>query len=41
MFENAFSSAVSIMLFVFGVSIAFIFISGYLWSRERKRVSLE
>jgi hypothetical protein len=41
MFENAFTSAVSMMLFVFGVSIAFIFVSGYLWSRERKRILLE
>jgi heme/copper-type cytochrome/quinol oxidase subunit 4 len=41
MFENAFASAVSMMLFVFGISIAFIFVSGYLWSRERKRILLE
>jgi heme/copper-type cytochrome/quinol oxidase subunit 4 len=41
MFENTFASAVSMMLFVFGVSIAFIFVSGYLWSRERKRILSE
>ena len=41
MFENAFDSAISIVLFVLGISIAFIFLSGYLWSRERKRILLE
>jgi len=41
MFENALTSAVSMLLFVFGVSIAFIFFSGYLWSRGRKSILLE
>lgn len=41
MFENALSSAVTIALFVFGVSIAFILFSAYLWSRERKRILLD
>jgi len=41
MFENAFANAVSMVLLILGISIAFIFLSGYLWSRERKRVLLE
>ena len=41
MFENAFANAVSMVLLVFGISIAFIFLSGYLWSRERKKAILE
>jgi Na+/proline symporter len=41
MFENAISGAVSMLVFFFGVSIAFIIFSGYLWSRVRKRVLLE
>ncbi|MCW4008299.1 MAG: hypothetical protein NWF09_06420 [Candidatus Bathyarchaeota archaeon] len=41
MFENAFSNAVSMLLLLLGISIAFIFLSGYLWSRDRKRILLE
>ncbi len=40
MFEDAFASAVSMLLFFFGVSVAFIIFSGYLWSRVRKRLLL-
>jgi hypothetical protein len=41
MFEEAFAGAVSMLLFFFGVSAAFIIFSGYLWSRVRKRLLLE
>ncbi|MGB9915004.1 MAG: hypothetical protein ACPLIG_03245 [Candidatus Bathyarchaeales archaeon] len=41
MFENAFNNAVSMLLLLFGITIVFIFLSGYLWSRERKRILLE
>jgi hypothetical protein len=40
MFEDAFAGAVSMLLFFFGVSVAFIIFSGYLWSRVRKRLLL-
>jgi hypothetical protein len=41
MLKNIFPNAVSMMLFCFGVSIAFIFFSAYLWSRVRQKVLLE
>ncbi|MEM2107880.1 MAG: hypothetical protein QXL10_01155 [Candidatus Bathyarchaeia archaeon] len=41
MFDNAFNIAVSMLLLLLGISIAFIFLSGYFWSRERKRILLE
>jgi hypothetical protein len=41
MFENAFANAVSMLLLVFGVSVAFIILSGYLWSRVRQKRQLE
>jgi ABC-type transport system involved in multi-copper enzyme maturation permease subunit len=37
MFENSFANAVSMLLLFFGVTIAFIIFSAYLWSRERKK----
>ena len=37
MLENAIGSAVSMLLLFFGVSIAFIIFSGYLWSRVRRK----
>jgi len=40
MFEDAFAGAVSMLVFFFGVSVAFIIFSGYLWSRVRKRILL-
>jgi hypothetical protein len=41
MFEDAFAGAVSMLVFFFGASVAFIVLSGYLWSRVRKRILLE
>ena len=38
MLENIFPNAVSMLLFCFGVSIAFIFFSACLWSRVREKV---
>jgi hypothetical protein len=38
MFESAFVDAVRMLLFFFGLSMAFIIVSGYLWSRQHKRV---
>ena len=40
MFEDAFAGAVSMLVFFFGFSVAFIIFSGYLWSRVRKRLLL-
>ena len=41
MFEEAMSGAVSMLVFFFGVSVAFLIFSGYLWSRTRKRILLD
>jgi hypothetical protein len=41
MFEEAMSGAVSMLVFFFGVSVAFLIFSGYLWTRTRKRMLLE
>jgi D-alanyl-lipoteichoic acid acyltransferase DltB (MBOAT superfamily) len=40
MLENAYTTAVTMLLVFFGVSIAFIIFSAYLWSRERRKVLL-
>jgi hypothetical protein len=37
-YETAFNSAVTMLLVFFGFSIAFIILSGYLWSRQQKRI---
>ena len=37
MLENTYTNAVTMLLLFFGVSIAFIFFSAYLWLREQKR----
>jgi hypothetical protein len=36
MFEKTALDAVAMLLFFFGLSIAFIVFSGYLWSRQQK-----
>jgi len=41
MLKNILPTAVSMLLFYFGVSIAFIFFSAYLWSGVREKVLLE
>jgi len=41
MLENTYAIAVSMLLLCFGVSIAFIIFSAYLWSRVRDKVLLE
>jgi len=37
MLENTYTSAVTMLLLFFGVSIAVIIFSAYLWSREPKK----
>jgi len=37
MLENTFANAVSMLLLFFGISIAFIIFSAYLWSRAQKK----
>jgi len=36
MLENVYANAVMMLLLFFGISIAFIILSAYLWSREHK-----
>jgi hypothetical protein len=38
MFENVITNAASMLLLFFGISMAFIFLTGYLWSRERTKI---
>jgi hypothetical protein len=38
MFENLISNAASMLLLFFGISIVSIFLTGYLWSRERTKI---
>jgi hypothetical protein len=36
MFENTYINAVTLLLLFFGISVAFIFLSAYLWMRQQK-----
>jgi ABC-type transport system involved in multi-copper enzyme maturation permease subunit len=36
-FDNIFVNAISMLLLFFGISIVTIFLTGYVWSRERKK----
>jgi hypothetical protein len=36
-FENTYTSAVAMLLLFFGVSIAFIILSAYLWMHEQRK----
>jgi hypothetical protein len=37
MLENAYTSAVAMLLLFFGVSIAFILLSAYFWMSEQRK----